>query len=249
MAADKIGDSSSQEQRREVSLRRQPTSGWVRIGILALPLSGVLTLVGLLSRYGMLNPRVDAEAAAQSASSNSFIVGQFVGNILGLTLLIFGLLALTAYLANTRARGLALTAMVLSIAGIALILSALGVTTYALPLIGRAYLSGQEDAITIADAIFNAPAREIFVPIFLLYSAGFILFGIAIWRCGVLRKGSAIALGIHAPLFASFIRPQPTVGTIIVGLLFILGGAMVASRVFRRPFAEEEARVKGARVR
>jgi hypothetical protein len=249
MAADESGGHSSQEQRREVSLPRQPISSLVRIGILALPLSGVLTLVGLLSRYGTPNPRADAEAAAQSASSTGFIVGQFVGNILGLTLLIFGLLALTTYLANTRARGLALTAMIFSIAGIALILSALGVTTYALPMIGRAYLDGQEDAITIADAIFNAPAREIFVIIFLLYSAGFILFGAAIWRSGVLRKGSAIALGIHAPLFASFIRPQPTIGTVIGGLLFILGGGMIASGVFRKSFPEEQSRVEGERVR
>jgi hypothetical protein len=248
MAADESGGSSSQEQRREVSLPRQPTSSWVRIGILTLPLSGVLTLVGLLNRYGTPNPRVDAKAAAESASSTGFIVGQFVGNILGLTLLIFGLLALTAYLANTRARELALTAMALCIAGIALILSALGVITYALPVLGRAYLSGQVDAITIADAIFNSPGREIFVPIVLFYSAGFVLFGIAIWRSGVLRKGSAIALGIHAPLFASFIRPQPTVGTVIGGLMFILGSVMIASGVFRHPFAEE-ARVEKERVR
>jgi hypothetical protein len=40
MAANESGGSSSQEQRREVSLPRGPTSGWVRIGILALPLSG-----------------------------------------------------------------------------------------------------------------------------------------------------------------------------------------------------------------
>jgi hypothetical protein len=81
------------------------TRNFVRFGILALPLSGVLTLVGLLSRYSTPNPRVDAEAAAQAASSIGFFVGQFVGSILGLILLIFGLLALTAYLANTRARG------------------------------------------------------------------------------------------------------------------------------------------------
>jgi hypothetical protein len=66
MGADESGDSSSQEQRREVSLPRQPNISWVRIGILALPLSGVLTLVGLLSRYGTPNVRIDAEAAAQS---------------------------------------------------------------------------------------------------------------------------------------------------------------------------------------
>ena len=247
MAAEESEGRLGREQRRDVSLPRQPTRSWVRIGILALPLSGVLILVGLLSRYDTPNPRVDAEAAAQTASSTGFFVGQFVGNILGLTLLIFGLLALTTYLANTRARGLALAAMLLSVAGIALILSALGVTTYALPVIGRAYLNGQVDAVTIADAIFNAPAREVFVPIFLLYSAGFILFGVAIWRSGVLRKGTAIALGIHAPLFASFIRPQPTVGTVIGALLFILGSGLIASSVFRKPFPEEEARAKAER--
>jgi hypothetical protein len=240
MAADESKRSLSQEQPTEVPALQQHIMKPVRFGILALPLSGLLLLVGLLGRYGTPNPRVDAEAAAQTASSTSFIVSQFVGNIVGLTLLIFGVLALTAYLANTRVRGLALAAMILTITGIALILSALGVTTYALPMIGRAYLNGQEDAVTIADAIFNAPASEIFVPIFLLYSAGFILFGVAIWRSGVLRKGAAISLGIHAPLFASFIRPQPTLGTVIAALLFILGGGLIASSVFWRPSAGEE---------
>ena len=37
--------------------------------------------------------------------------------------------------------------MILSIAGIAPIMSAMGVTTYALPVLGRAYLSGQQDAL------------------------------------------------------------------------------------------------------
>jgi hypothetical protein len=236
----------SQEQETEApAALQQRVSKPIRFGILALPSAGLLLLVGLLSRYGTPNARTDARAAAQAASSTGFFVGQFVGNILGLTLLIFGLLALTAYLANTRARGLALAAMILSIAGIALILSALGVTTYALPVLGRAYLHGQGDAIAIADDIFNAPASEIFVPIFVLYSTGFILFGVAIWRSGVLRKGSAIAIGIHAPLFASFIRPQPTIGTVIGALLFILGSGLIASRVYRQRSSEEANIEKG----
>src|SRR4051812_42225611 len=156
MAADESKRSLPLAQRTKVPVPQQHISKPVRFGILALPVAGVLLLAGLLSRYGTPNPRVDAKAAAQSASSTSFVVSQFVGNILGFTLLIFGILALTAYLANTRVRGLALAAMIISITGIALILSALGVTTYALPMIGRTYLNGQEDAITIADAIFNA---------------------------------------------------------------------------------------------
>ena len=71
-----------------------------------------------------------------------------MGNVVGLTLLIFGIRALTVFLSGTRVRGLALTAMILSIAWIAPILSALGVTTYALPVLGRAYLGGQADSTT-----------------------------------------------------------------------------------------------------
>jgi hypothetical protein len=52
-------------------------------------------------------------------------VSELVGNGLALTLLIFGVMALYAYLANSSVRALALGAMVLSIFGIALQLTGL----------------------------------------------------------------------------------------------------------------------------
>jgi hypothetical protein len=207
----------------------------LRLGILALPISGVLTLVGLLSRYNTPNPRVDPAAAARTAGSAGYFVSQFVGNVVGLTMLIFGVLALTAYLARTRAKNLALAAMILSILGIAPVLSALGVTTYALPVLGQAYLEGQRGSLTIADAIFNNPLRIIFDFVFMIYAAGFILFGVAIWRSGVLRKGAAISLGIHAPLVATFARPQPSPAVALGALLFLLGATFVTMDVFRQP--------------
>ena len=121
---------------------QQHTGNLIRFGILTLPLSGILIFVGLIGRYGLPNTRDDPTAAVQAAGSTEYFISQLVGNVLGLTVLIFGVIALTAYLANTRARGLALAGMVLSIAGIAVGLSGLGVTTYALPEISRAYLSG-----------------------------------------------------------------------------------------------------------
>jgi hypothetical protein len=205
----------------------------IRLGILALPAAGLLGLVGLLNRYGVPNPRVDPEAAARFASSSYYFASQFVGNVVGLTLLIFGILALTAFLSETRVRGLALAAMILSIAGIAPILSALGVTTYALPVLGRAYLGGQSDALIIVHTIFHNPLRVIFVFAFLSYGVGFILFCVAIWRSGVLRKGAAISLGLHAPLVSSFVRPQPSPVVVLGALLFILGSTLVALDVFR----------------
>ena len=219
-------------------MNRRQTSNLVRVGILALPLSGLLTLWGLLGRYTAPNPSVDFEAAAKVASSTSFIVSQFVGNIGGLALLILGIFALTAYLANTRARSLAVAAMILSILSIALVLPALGVTTYALPALGHAYLNGQEDAKVIADALFGNPLRNvIYIPVFALYASGFILFGVAIWRSGVLRKGAALSLGIHAPLVSSFIKPQPNLLVVLGALLFIMGGVFITLDVLRGPRA------------
>ena len=57
------------------------TSNLVRVGILALPVAGLLGLVGLLGRYNTPNPRVDPEAAARTASSTGYFVTQFVGNV------------------------------------------------------------------------------------------------------------------------------------------------------------------------
>ena len=203
--------------------RATTTINFVRLGILALPVSGVLTLVvGLIGRNDMPNPRVAPKQAAEAASSSVYVVSQFVGNVLGLTLLIFGVLALTVYLAGTRGKSVALAAMILSIAGIAPIMSAMGVTTYTLPVLGRAYLSGQQDALQVVEALFGKPLTTIFLVAFLLYAAGFILFGVAIWRSGVLPKGASISVGVHAPLFSSFIQSPPGILTIVGSLLFIL---------------------------
>jgi hypothetical protein len=212
---------------------RNRSGSLIRLGILALPAAGLLGLVGLLSRYSVPNPRVDPEVAARFASSSYYFASQFAGNVVGMTLLIFGILALTAFLSETRVRGLALAAMILSIAGIAPILSALGVTTYALPVLGRAYLGGQSDALVIVHTIFYNPLRVIFVLAFFSYGAGFILFCVAIWRSGVLRKGAAISLGLHAPLVSSFVRPQPSPVVVLGALLFILGSTLIALDVLR----------------
>jgi hypothetical protein len=211
------------------------TTNLVRLGIWALPLSGLLVLVAVLGRYNTPNPGVDPILAVSLASSRGYFVSQFVGNVLGLTLLIFGVISLTAYLANTRVRGLAIGGMVLSIVGIALLLSALGVTTYALPAIARAYQSGQQDAPLIIESVFGSPLREMFVAVILCYSAGFILFSIAVWRSGVLPKRAALPLALQAPLLSFFIRPQPTWATVVGALLFVLGGTLIAFSVFRSP--------------
>jgi len=222
-------------------LQKPTTTSLIRLGILALPISGLLVLVAVLGRYGTPNPGVDPGLVVSLADSRSYFVTQLMGNVLGLTLLIFGVISLTAYLINTRVRGLAVGAMVLSIVGIALLMGALGVTTYALPAIARAYQNGQQDAPLIVESIFRGPLREMFVAVVLCYAAGFILFAIAIWRSGVLPKRAAVPIALQAPILSYFIRPQPTWATVVGALMFVVGGSLIAWSVFRSaPAAEEE---------
>ena len=223
---------------------QQNTTNLIRVGILALPISGLVALVGLIASYNVPDPRLDPRRAAQVLSSTGYFLSQFVGNVLDFTLLIFGVIALTAYLATTSVKGMALVAMVLSLVSIALILSVSGVAAYALPVIGRAYLDGQQDVINpggqqgardIIVAILGSPARENSILVFFLISAGFIHFGIAVWRSGVLRKGTAIPLALHAPLFSSFIHPHSNWASIVGAPMFILGSGLIALGVFRGP--------------
>ncbi len=68
---------------------RQDSSNLVRIGILVLPLAGLLALAGALGSYGEPAARTDIRAAAQAAASTGYFVSQ-LANIVGLTALIFG---------------------------------------------------------------------------------------------------------------------------------------------------------------
>ena len=80
---------------------------------------------------------------------------------------------------------------------------------------------------------------------FLAYSAGLILFGVAIWRSGVLARWAGVLVAIHAPLISGLF----TVGLSLVGVVLgLVGGGWIALSVMRNPNArmqtEAEPRVK-----
>jgi hypothetical protein len=162
--------------------------GLIRLGVLALPLAGLLAVVGLYGSFQLGTGGILATGNNQAIVSSGYFVSELVGNGLALTLLIFGVLALYAYLATTRVRALALGAMVLSIFGIALQLIELGVFAYTIPALSRSFLNGNPESVRILDYIFSGPIRITATLALLLYLAGFILWGVAIWRSGVLPK-------------------------------------------------------------
>jgi hypothetical protein len=126
------------------------TINWIRIGLLALPISGLLTAWATLTPQP--NPTTEFEAWSRFVTTTEYLISHLLGTNLGIILLIFGVIALGAYIAKEGGRSgrLGLVAMVIIIAANALaLMSAGGWSTFAAPAIGRAYLSGIEDAMRI----------------------------------------------------------------------------------------------------
>src|SRR5215216_6512816 len=170
--------------------------------------------------------------AAQAYESFGYFLSQFVGFVVGLTLLTLSLFALTVYLSDIRGERWTLGAMALSILGIGLLLSIYGLRTYAVPALGGAYLYGQQGAIEMANVIFGNPTRSVFYAAFLVYSAGFIFFGFAVWGSGTLPQWAGVLLALHAPLLSA---PLPDLFSVLGALLLLAGGGWVAFTVLRRP--------------
>lgn len=211
------------------------TAYWIRAGLLALPVYGLLTFAGTLTHQP--DPNTDFEAYARYISTTGYLVGHLVFSILGTTLAIFGAIALMACLANGRAGRLALVAMVLSVTGHALILTIFGFSTFASPAIGRAYLAGQQSAVEINDAILGVPLVVTALTGGLTYSAGTILFGVAVWRSVTLPRWAGILYapsGFLISILGLMIGEAQTLGAV----LLIISGAWISWSILRRPSAE-----------
>ena len=158
-----------------------------------------------------------------------------LGSGLGLILAIFGTFALGAYLARSRAGRLGLVAIVISVFGSALFLMPMGVSTFAAPEEGQAYLAGIEGipemTTSFADTAFAATSLLVIVLLFV----GNVLLGVAIWRSGTLPRCAGV-LWAAAPVFmylglvyAATIGAQSTPPSVLVGaLLIVISGGWIA---------------------
>jgi len=163
-------------------------------------------------------------------------LSQFVGYVVGLTLLSVGVFALTVYLSEFRRERWTLVAMVLSILGIGMLLSYYGLSTYALPVLGEAYFNDVQNAVVLANTILlDGLTRSVLYLAFLLYSAGFILFGFGVWSSRALPKWAGVLLALHAPLFTA---PLPNLFSVLGALLLLVGGGWITFSVLRRPPAQ-----------
>ena len=216
------------------------TTRWIGAGLLGLPLYGALTF------WSGLNPQPDPtahyEAWSRFVTTDHYVLTHLLGSILGLVLAIFGTFALGAFLVGSRAGRLGLVAMVVTVLGTALFLPAMGVSAFATPTEGQAYLAGVEGLrelpASFADGVFGITS----LLVVLLLFVGNVLLGVAVWRSGTLPRlagalwvGAAVLMYPLGIVYAATLGSQSTPRTVLVGAaLLVAGGGWIAWKALRR---------------
>src|SRR3712207_5202326 len=104
---------------------------WIGVGLLGLPLYGVMTF------FSSLNPQPDPnthpEAWARYVTTDFYLLKHLFASGLGIILVIFGTFALGAYLVTSRAGRMGLVGMAITVFGTLLFLMVGGVSIFAAP--------------------------------------------------------------------------------------------------------------------
>ena len=217
---------------------------WVGIGLLGLPLYGVLTF------FSSLDPQPDPNthygAWARFVTTDSFLLTHLFLSDLGLILAIFGTFALGAYLATSRAGRMGLAAMAIAVFGSLLFLMVGGVATFSQPEQGQMHLQGIAEYREMPAILAQSAMMATMGVGVLLMLVGNVLLGVAVWRSGTLPRWAG-ALWAAAPVlmyplglvYAMTIGADSTLPTVPVGMaLLVVGGAWMAYSVLRGPSAE-----------
>ena len=213
---------------------------WIGVGLLGLVLYGALTFWSSLDPQP--DPNTDYEAWARFVTTDHYVLTHVFGSILGLILGIFGTFALGVYLANSHAGRMGLVAMVLAVFGSALFLPGMGVSAFAAPEEGQAYLAGIERLSELPNIFADTMLAATSLLMVLLIFVGNVLLGVAVWRSGTLPRwaGALWAAGTvfmypFGLVYEATIGPQSTPPTVLVGAaLLVAGGAWMAFSVLRR---------------
>jgi hypothetical protein len=218
------------------------TTRWIGIGLLGLPLYGVLTF------WSSIDPQPDPdthlEAWARFVTTTHYVLGHLLGSILGLILAIFGTFALGAYLTRSRAGRLGLVAMVMTVLGSTLFLPAMGVSTFAVPEEGQAVLAGLEEFEELPPIFADTAFAVTSLLVIVLGFVGNVLLGVAVWRSGMLPRwagalwaaGAVFMYPLGIVYAAVILGVQSTPRTVLVGaLLLVVGGGWMAWSVLRQP--------------
>ena len=214
---------------------------WIGIGLLGLPLYGVLTFFSSLDPQP--DPNTHYDAWARYVTTDSYVLTHLFLSDLGLILAIFGTFALGAYLATSRAGRMGLVAMAITAFGSLLFLLVGGVSTFSSPEQGHMHLQGIEGYREMPTILAQSAMMATFAASFLLMLVGNALLGAAVWRSGRLPKwaGALWVAGSALPVLGMLYALLPmaadaTPATVPAGMVLVaIGGAWMAWSVLSRP--------------
>ena len=217
------------------------TTRWIGIGLLGLPLYGVMTFFSSLDPQP--DPNTRYEAFTRFVTTPSYVLKHLFLSDLGVIFFIFGIFALGAYLTRGRTGRMGLWAMVIGIFGQALFLLIGGVSTFATPAEGQAYLAGIEEYHDLPTSLAGTAQTATLGVSVLLQFVGNVFLGVAVWRSEILPKWSG-ALWAFAPVlmyvfglaYAMTIGAASTPPTVPAGaVLLAISGTWIALSVLLRP--------------
>jgi hypothetical protein len=227
-----------------MSTQNTATTNWIRAGLLALPLYGLLTFATTFDAQP--DQAKEPEAWARYVGSTSYLVTHLFAATGGTILAIFGVFALGAYLSTGRSGRLGLAAMVTAAAGHALLMVPSVISTFATPAIAEAYLAGMEDVLTGVE--FHPAMMATYLIGLSLAFVGNVLLGVAVWRSGTLPKWSGAIWAASIPTFyllGALLGIVTTGGSLLTqpvgALLMAIGGGWMALSAMRRPSSGAEA--------
>jgi hypothetical protein len=230
------------------------TTRWIGIGLLGLPLYGALFFWS--SFEGQPDPDTQLRSWSRFVTTDYYVISHLLSNILGSIFLIFGVFALGAYLATTRAGSMGLVAMFLTVLGSTLYLPLQGVATFAWPKEGQAVLAGLEEFEALPPIFANTVQGLTALVVILLGFVGNILVGAAVWLSGTLPKWSGVLwAGAHvltslSLIYGQTISPYRTPFTVPLGaVVVVISGGWIALSVLSRPSGAPVGAAAQPRVR
>jgi len=203
---------------------------FARGAIWALPLWAAMLFLGTLTHQP--DPQTAFDEFAAYVTTDEFLISHLLNSILGAAIGSIGVIGLALTLQDSKVAGKALAGMVVTVAGNTLTASIFGVAAFAQPAMGRAFLSGQENALDFYNNVYAAPLFLSALVFLLLFIAGGILTGTAITASGRWPRwtGWAYAVTTTGFVLSNFLLP---VGQSVTSALLFVATIVVAWRAAR----------------
>lgn len=197
----------------------------IRLGLIALALSGLLFTLGIVLRGPV--DLADPGFCCRAAVSPTFVLAWTI--ILGGGVLqLYGFFGLYRYLSYQAGNLIAFVAFVLSITAIALFLGFATFMAVNAPVIAELYQQGNQAVIAVVEAIFTSALGLALLGVQAVgYIIGPILFAVAIWRDGRLPKWTGVLCALS---FALLAFPVALASELLGAVLLLISAGVMARK-------------------